>query len=637
MAENKLKIQHLRSKELTVDGKPKLPTELDEGEIAINFANGHETIAIKNDRNQIVKFDNKVDENYEPTQYNGKFETLVTETNHVKAGDTNSKAFKSVENTMSTLVDEVYKNEKAIVTTFGTVGSATGIVDAEGNISYQTKADAHYIAGAHSVHEATVLLDNSLNGVETTVNEHQNQITAVKATADQNKTDIGGLAHSIGIEKETEGTYSYPDNIGSNYFEGATSVIQAMTDLDNEIYNVNGNVRKIARAAGVINAQDVIGYQKETANYIGDATSVHDATVKLDIILKETTNTSDKNFQDIKDLANVAGAVKNGEGAYVYQSNNNTKYIAGAHSVHEATVLLDSSLSRNENNIENLAESTGMKMDENSHTYKYTQEEPGVLYIGDAVSVHDATVKLDFKLQEIEDTSNDHTQDISDLANVTGGAVRNSEQRYEYTPEETANYIGDATSVHDATVKLDNVLGPIDNTVRQWCPISLNFVEIEGVKWLTFDFNNFIGHTYYWGSLGDETMSPFPLRTTSDWNAIKNIVAPLSSNNEDEESTERTRLLSPSFDIIYHLTHGHARIARAYEYDKLSKFANKHFSPGFEGSTGTWVCNGVNFVAGIYKTAEVGVRIEVYNKAGIMLNNLSSNEQEGRIMGVLIK
>ena len=100
---------------------------------------------------------------------------------------------------------------------------------------------------------------------------------------------------------------------------------------------------------------------------------------------------------------------------------------------------------------------------------------------------------------------------------------------------------------------------------------------------------------------------------------------------------ERTRLLSPSFDIIYHLTHGHARIARADEYDKLSKFANKHFSPGLMGSPGTWNCNGVNFVAGIYKTAEVGVRFEVYNKAGIMLNYLSSNEQEGRIMGVLIK
>ena len=616
MAENKLKIQHLRSKEL-VDGKPKLPTELDEGEIAINFATGHETIAIKNDSNQIVKFDNKVDENYEPTQYNGKFETLVTETNHVKAGDTNSKAFKSVENTMSTLVDEVYKNEKAIVTTFGTVGSATGIVDAEGNISYQTKADAHYIASATSVHDATVKLDNSLNGVETTVNGHQNQITAVKATADQNKTDI------------------------------ATS---------------NTKVRNIATAAGVINAQDVIGYQtKADAHYIAGAHSVHEATVLLDSKLKETTLTSDHNFQDIKDLANVAGAVKNGDGAYVYQSNNNTKYIAGAHSVHEATVLLDSSLSRNENNIEILAESTGMKMDENSHTYKYTQTETGVAYIGDAVSVDDATVKLDFKLQEIEDASGHHTQDISDLANVTGGAVRNIEtKRYEYTPEETANYIADATSVHNATVKLDNVLGPINTTVRQWCPISLDFVELNGVKWLTFDFNAFIGHTYHWGSLGDETQSPFPSANIDDgttqqnpaWTAIKSIVAPLSSSNVNDASTERTRLLSPSFDIIYHLTHGLARMARESEYKSLNQNNIQQTIRRVIGPVAStkwnfsYKENPNNFItldAGVvYKPAEIGAIVQVSNTNNIGETNSaiiggSSFAPEGRIMGVLIK
>ena len=601
MAENKLKIQHLRSKELLANGKPKLPTDLDEGEIAINFANGHETIAIKNDLNQIVKFDNKVDENYEPTQYNGKFETLITETNHVKPGDTNSKAFKSVENTMSTLVDEVYKNEKAIVTTFGTVGSATGIVDAEGNISYQKKADAHYIAGAHSVHDATVKLDNSLNGIETTVNEHQNQITAVKATADQNKTDV----------------------------------------------------RNIATAAGVINEQNVIGYQKETANYIGDATSVHDATVKLDNKLKETTLTSDQNFQNIKDLALVAGAVKNGEGAYVYPADNNTKYIAGVHSVHEATVLLDSSLSRNENNIENLAKSTGIKMDENSHTYKYTQEEPGVVYIGDAVSVHDATVKLDFKLQEIEDTSNAHTQDISDLANVTGGAVRNS-GRFVYQADNNTNYIAGATSVHDATVKLDTAL-------KQVCPISLDFVELNGIKWLTFDFNDFIGHTYQWGSLGDETKSPFPsFNIDSDtnepqenpaWTAIKSIVAPLSSNKADEASVERTRLLSPSFDIIYHLTHGHARMARELEYKSLNQNniqQTRRVEIGPVASTKwdfSYKENPNNFItlhAGLYKPAEIGAMVTVRDtdnigqENGAILNN-SSFSYEGRIMGVLIK
>lgn len=510
MAENKLKIQHLRSKEL-VNGKPKLPTDLDEGEIAINFATGHETIAIKNDGNQIVKFDNKVDENYEPTQYNGNFETLVTETNHVKAGDTNSKAFKSVENTMSTLVDEVYKNEKAIVTTFGTVGSATGIVDAEGNISYQTKADAHYIAPATSVHDATVLLDNSLKGVD-----------------DKNSTDINKLAESAGIKRNVE--------------------------------------------------TEAFDYQKETgAHYIQNATSVHDATVKLDFRLGQTTDTSDHNVQDIKDLALVAGAVKNGAGSYVYQEDSNTKYIGGATSVHNATVLLDSSLSRNQNNIENLAKSTGIKLNENIHTYEYTQEEG-------------------------------------------------------------ANYISDATSVHDATVKLDFRLGEIDYAFTQRCPISLDFAELNGVKWLTFDFNDFIGNIYHWGSLGDETKSPFPRRTTADWDAIKNIVAPLSS---DENTYDRNRVLSPAFDIIYHLTNGHARIAREDEYSKLNSFDHKNFSPGLMGQPGTWVCTNnnhiVNFVAGYYKTAEIGARVKVNNGSGIMIYNESSDEQEGRIMGVLIK
>ena len=624
MAENKLKIQHLRSKEL-VDGKPKLPTELDEGEIAINFANGHETIAIKNDRNQIVKFDNKVDENYEPTQYNGKFETLITETNHVKAGDTNSKAFKSVENTMSTLVDEVYKNEKAIVTTFGTVGSATGIVDAEGNISYQTKADAHYIAPATSVHKATVLLDNSLNRVETTVNEHQNQITAVKATADQNKTDIGGLASSIGIEKETEGTYSYPNNIGSNYFEGATSVIRAMTDLDNEIYNVNGKVRKIATATGVINAQDVIGYQKETANYIGDATSVHDATVKLDIRLKQTTDTSNKNFQNIEYLANVAGAVKNVEGTYIYQSNDNTKYIAGAHSVHEATVLLDSSLNRVETTV-------------NEHQNQITA----------------VKATADQNKTDITAINGDILAFSGRVMNIATAAGVINNGTIGYQKETGANYIAGATSVHDATVKLDTAL-------KQVCPISLDFVELNGIKWLTFDFNDFIGHTYQWGSLGDETKSPFPsFNIDSDtnepqenpaWTAIKNIVAPLSSNKADEASVERTRLLSPSFDIIYHLTHGHARMARELEYKSLNQNniqQTRRVEIGPVASTKwdfSYKENPNNFItlhAGLYKPAEIGAMVTVRDtdnigqENGAILNN-SSFSYEGRIMGVLIK
>ncbi len=476
MAENKLKIQHLRSKEL-VDGKPKLPTELDEGEIAINFATGHETIAIKNDRNQIVKFDNKVDENYEQTHYTDRFDDLVDNnvvTNndgdhlntHIKGGDNIGFAFKKTEGTINKLVEEIYDNEEITAKSIGTLGNATGVINDKGIIGYQKENDSNYIAGANSIHEATMMLDDELS-------------------------------------------------------------------------TIDSKAMNIATATGVINAQDVIGYQKET----------------------------------------------------------------------------------------------------------------GVHYIKDATSVHDATVKLDFKLQEIE----------SDLANVIGGAVRNSEKRYEYTPEETANYIADATSVHDATVKLDNVLGPINTTVRQWCPISLDFVELNGIKWLKYDFNDFIGHTYQWGSLGDEPKSPFPsFNIDSDtnepqenpaWTAIKSIVAPLSSNNEDEASVERTRLLSPSFDIIYHLTHGHARMARELEYKSLNQNNIQQIwfvgvgpvvSPKWRFSYKENPKNFITLDAGVYKPSEIGAMVTVSHKdnsrqINSAIQNGSSPSYEGRIMGVLIK
>lgn len=43
----------------------------------------------------------------------------------------------------------------------------------------------------------------------------------------------------------------------------------------------------IARAAGVINYQNVIGYRKEKyTNYIASANSIHEATIALDSQIK---------------------------------------------------------------------------------------------------------------------------------------------------------------------------------------------------------------------------------------------------------------------------------------------------------------------------------------------------------------
>ena len=66
MAKN-WKLIHIKSKQRGEDNlSPKLPTceQLEYGELAINYGEGIETIAIKNDKDEIIKFipENKVKE-----------------------------------------------------------------------------------------------------------------------------------------------------------------------------------------------------------------------------------------------------------------------------------------------------------------------------------------------------------------------------------------------------------------------------------------------------------------------------------------------------------------------------------------------------------------------------------------------
>ena len=276
-------IQNLRS-QTTIDNNgvkiPKLPEAnyIKEGEIAINFATGYETIAIKNADGEIVKFDNKVDENYEQTHYTDRFDDLVDNnvvTNndgdhlntHIKGGDNIGFAFKKTEGTINKLVEEIYDNEEITAKSIGTLGIATGVINDKGIIGYQKENDTNYIAGANSIHEATMMLDD-------------------------------------------------------------------------EVSTIDSKAMNIATATGVINAQDVIGYQKETGvHYIKDATSVHNATVLLDNELSKQDDTD-------LDIAKAIGLTKNGT-KYVYKVNTNSNYIGSVNSVDEATIALDSQIKNN--------------------------------------------------------------------------------------------------------------------------------------------------------------------------------------------------------------------------------------------------------------------------------------------------
>ena len=60
-------------------------------------------------------------------------------------------------------------------------------------------------------------------------------------------------------------------------------------------------VSKLAESAGVAGADGVIGYQRKTdANYIDAATSVHDATVKLDAAIKTVEGNANNALTEVQ-------------------------------------------------------------------------------------------------------------------------------------------------------------------------------------------------------------------------------------------------------------------------------------------------------------------------------------------------
>ncbi len=149
-----------------------------------------------------------------------------------------------------------------------------------------------------------------------TVNGVNADVTTNKATVTIDGTDI-----AVGNSTETYETTKYSEpfetKVGANHIATGDTVAAAFKKTENTISvlatEVISNekvttaaVSKLAESAGVAGAGGVIGYQKKTdANYISAATSVHDATVKLDAAIK--TVADDINALEGSALTSVAG------------------------------------------------------------------------------------------------------------------------------------------------------------------------------------------------------------------------------------------------------------------------------------------------------------------------------------------
>ena len=210
-------VKNIRSNSVGTNGKPKLPSpnQLDYGEIAVNYASGHETLSLKNDAGNIVSLsvnsveDVKVNEasvvtnktanitmkgntipvsggHYTPMTYPKPFDGKAQ---LILADKKLSEALKILETNISALVTEVLDNEETSAAAIRKLAESAGTVDGSGNIGYQ-KTGHYYIDDATSVHDATVQLDSEIYGLETRLGSAESDIRNLQ----------GSIGQSSGIE-----------------------------------------------------------------------------------------------------------------------------------------------------------------------------------------------------------------------------------------------------------------------------------------------------------------------------------------------------------------------------------------------------------------------------------------------------
>lgn len=234
-------VKNIRSNSVGTNGKPKLPTpnQLDYGEIAVNYASGHETLSLKNDAGNIVSLSvnsvedvkvngstvvsksNKTAEitmkgdtipvsggQYDLTTYPSPFNENKN-VGKILATDMMDDALKTLETNISALVTEVLDNEETSAAAIRKLAESAGTVDGSGNIGYQKAAGTTYISNAGSVHDATVKLDRGIYGLENRLGNAERDIEVLQ----------GSIGQSSGIEWVDlglpSGTYWAKCNLGA--------------------------------------------------------------------------------------------------------------------------------------------------------------------------------------------------------------------------------------------------------------------------------------------------------------------------------------------------------------------------------------------------------------------------------------
>ena len=171
-------------------------------------------------------------------------------------------------------------------------------------------------------------------------------VNGVNATVTNNKADVTIDGADIAVADTYTATV-YPEQFekkvgADNHIKAADKIDAALKKAENTISvlatEVISNekvttaaVSKLAESAGVAGADGVIGYQKKTdANYISAATSVHDATVKLDAAIKTVEGNANSALKSIVGSAAIGVTTKASNSQTVSLKLDNTKDGNGA-------------------------------------------------------------------------------------------------------------------------------------------------------------------------------------------------------------------------------------------------------------------------------------------------------------------
>ena len=153
----------------------------------------------------------------------------------VKAGNNLDIAFKSVDQNVATLANEVIKNEEVTTASFVKVREALELSD---GLEYESNTGSNYISGATSFADADNKLDNAIKSVDQNVTALTNEVI-------KNEEAITASFVKVRDALELSNGLEYESNTGSNYISGATSFADADNKLDSAIKTISDSLNGI--------------------------------------------------------------------------------------------------------------------------------------------------------------------------------------------------------------------------------------------------------------------------------------------------------------------------------------------------------------------------------------------------------